>query len=339
MGIGPDGYYTLRDILGYNAKYNFVLSDRGRGKSYGTKLFLMRQEGQFMCLYRTEPDRDSAIGSWLDTLYEQGYSPEEFEWEKGKKGVMNLLFRGQVKGYFRCLSHVNHVKQEKFPDTLDWVWMDEFIPLVYKKLAGVQSEGDAIRAIVKTIDHDTAHPRESKGLRPVRVLLFANPFTWNNPILSYFKIRPHVGIRRVGPDIVCEMLDPFEVETSGKMTIDQFLGDEVNRNQGWEDEGTFVSDEWPKRLKPLMTIRFDKEYFAFYVREGGSRNLWVKKVNDHLAGTLLNDMAYGTIKGLREDESCIEGSVVYAGLKRSAFKGRLIFKDINCKFDLLERLA
>ena len=45
MGVDKDGYYTLRDILGYNCKVNIVLSDRGRGKSYGTKLFLMRQEG------------------------------------------------------------------------------------------------------------------------------------------------------------------------------------------------------------------------------------------------------------------------------------------------------
>ena len=33
MGVDKEGYYTLRDILGYNCKVNIVLSDRGRGKS------------------------------------------------------------------------------------------------------------------------------------------------------------------------------------------------------------------------------------------------------------------------------------------------------------------
>ena len=49
MGLNENGYYTLRDILGYNAKYNMVLSDRGRGKSWACKWFLLKQEGKFMC--------------------------------------------------------------------------------------------------------------------------------------------------------------------------------------------------------------------------------------------------------------------------------------------------
>ena len=31
MGLDENGYYTLRDILGYNCKVNFALTDRGRG--------------------------------------------------------------------------------------------------------------------------------------------------------------------------------------------------------------------------------------------------------------------------------------------------------------------
>ena len=33
--LDENGYYSLREILGYNAKYSIVLSDRGRGKSFG----------------------------------------------------------------------------------------------------------------------------------------------------------------------------------------------------------------------------------------------------------------------------------------------------------------
>ena len=58
MGIDKEtGYYSLREILGYNAKWNFVLSDRGRGKTWGTKWFLINQKCAFMCLYRNTGDQ------------------------------------------------------------------------------------------------------------------------------------------------------------------------------------------------------------------------------------------------------------------------------------------
>ena len=85
MGIGSDGYWSPREILGYNCKYNIVLSDRGRGKSYGTKLFLMKQEGTAMCLFRQQPDMALAMESWIDPLLENGYQAEQFSWEGSDK--------------------------------------------------------------------------------------------------------------------------------------------------------------------------------------------------------------------------------------------------------------
>lgn len=334
MGLDADGYYSLREILGYGAKMNIVLSDRGRGKSYGTKLFLMKQDGCFMCLYRTEPDMFSAMESWLDTLYENGYSPEEFEWERGKK-VVNLIWRGQVKGYFRCISHVNHVKQEKFPDDLNWIWLDEFIPLVYKKLAGVESEGDAIRAIMKTVEHDTVRSRQEKGLKPLRVLMYANPFTWNNPILSYFKVVPRgYGIWRVGPDIVCELLEPYEKEKKGKMTMDEFLGDEVNRNQGWKDENAFVVQRWPKGVEPKSSIRIGDRYYGMYY-DSNTRRSYIKKIKGHIDVGIV----YGSLDGLQEVEQCLDKSEMLGRLKTWSYGTKFWYSDINCKFDWLRDIT
>ena len=122
MGLDEKGYYSLREILGYNCKWNIVLSDRGRGKSYGTKLFLMAQPGRFMCLYRTQPDLEHALEDWIDPLVEQGYNPESFSFDGDVKGgYINMLFEGEVKGYFRILTKVNAVKQEVFPLDLDWI--------------------------------------------------------------------------------------------------------------------------------------------------------------------------------------------------------------------------
>lgn len=337
MGFGADGYYTLRDILGYNCKYNIVMSERGIGKSYGTKLFLMRQDGRFMCLYRQKPDMSSAIASWLDPLYEQGYPPEAFEWKGNDGEGWQLLYNGQVKGYFRYLTAVNHIKQEKFPDDLNWVWMDEFIPLVYKKLAGVSSEGDAIRAIVKTIDHDTRHPREKRGLKPLRILMFANPFTWDNPILGYFRIRPNYGIHRVGPDIVCEHIPADEATPihGRKQTVDDFLGDEVNKNRGWMDQVSFIAQKWPKGLKPYMSMRFDKDFFMLYRLEGTNKVFVEPSTKHDERGGVIR---MGTLEGIKEDEEVYEYWKFKDVFMNMTYKGQVWYKDINTKFMFINHL-
>lgn len=333
--IGEDGYYSYREILGYGAKWNFVLGDRGRGKSYGAKKMLLAQSGTFMCLYRNIADLELAVHDWLGPMYKEGYKPEQFEWESaGKTGGVNLLMNGVVKGYFRCITQVNHIKQEWFPDDLNWIFFDEFIPMVYRKLGGVgMSEGECLRVIYKTIDHDTAHSREERGLRPLRVILVANPFTWDNPILSYFHVLPtKPGISKVGPDIVCEMLEPYEKTQGGKKTVDDFLGDGVNRTQGWMDEGSFIG-KMPKGSKPFKSLRVDDRYYGFY-KSGQSSLLYCKEIKGHM-----NTMRYGSTKGLKEDEISIDKRRQGHTPKKDIFdmiiSGQIRFDNVNTKFNLL----
>ena len=339
MGIDHNtGYYSLREILGYNAKWNIVLSDRGRGKTWGTKWFLMDQKCAFMCLYRNTGDMEHAIGEWLDPIFKgdekhDPISPERFEWDGSNRSGYNLLFDGEVIGYFRCITMVNHIKQETFPDNLNWMWVDEFIPMAYKKLPGIDSEGDALRVIYKTIDHDTAHPRESRGGKPLRVLMFANPFTWDNPILSYFHVLPKgPGIRRVGPDIVVEMLPTFEAEKKGKETIDDFLGDSVNKTNGWENEFGFVVDRVPKGSRPTETIRIGPRYYGLY--SCGNGLIYCKSATGHG-----NVRRLGSIDGLTDDEVCLDrrlcGRVIKDSIRKSLFSGHFRFTDLNTKFDFI----
>ena len=335
MTFGQDGYYSLREILGYNCKYNIVLSERGIGKSYGTKLFLMKQEGTFMCLFRQEPDMRLAMVDWVEPLIEQGYDPDSFAWEGSNREGWVLKVGGIPKGWFRYLTQVNHIKQEKFPDDMNWIWFDEFIPLVYKKLPGVSSEGDALRTIVKTVEHDTIRSREEKGLKPLRVLMFANPFTWNNPLLGYFKVKPQYGIHRVGPDIVCELVEPLERKKGGKMTVDDFLGNEVNKNQAWKDQMAFVLDSWPKGCEPYISMRLGTMYFAVYRKDNKA---YVKQVSGH-KWSEKHVRVMGTLDGLRENEECIEYWKSLDVFRSMCYRGKVWFEDMNCKFNFMNNIV
>lgn len=334
MGIMKNGYYTLRDILGYGAKYSVVLSDRGRGKSWDCKWFLLNQKGRFMCVTRQKPDMQMQIKDFIDP-YLQGDEAHEkipgdrFEWKGNDQEGWELWYDGELKGYFRYLTQVNHIKQEVFPDDLNWVWVDEFIPLVYKKLPGVVSEGDALRTIVKTIEHDTVRTREEKGLKPVRVIMFANPFTWNNPILSYFHINGLLGpgIHRAGPGVVWELLAPEEETNKGKMTVDEFLGDEVFKNMGFMEQGAFV-EKVPKGAVPMVQLRFGRNRYVCY---SANKAWYVKKIKAEVKGL----KAFGTMEGRAKNERSWEDSGMQKDMQKMCYTGKIKYDDINVKFDFL----
>lgn len=324
-------YYKLRPILGMNCKYNVVLSDRGRGKSFEAKHFLMRQQGTAMCLYRNSSDMHMAMMSWYEPLISEDkdlneyeiYDKDAFEWKGNDKEGYTLFYYGAPKIWFRYLTQVNHIKQEVFPDDMNWVWLDEFIPLAYKKLPGIDSEGDAIRAIVKTIEHDSLSSRKERGLKPVRVILFANPFTWNNPILSYFHVLPQYGRYRAGPEIAVEMLEPIPEEKRGKMTADDFLGNEVNRNQGWARQLSYVEEEWPI-VRPTMSLRFDVDYFGIYLDDHA--RWYCKRLKDHI-----NCERYSA--GTCDPGELSISKKLLQYINRQCVAGRITYKTINDKFD------
>ena len=323
-------HYSLRGILGYNCKYTLVLSDRGRGKSFDAKHFLMRQPGSCMCLYRTSSDMQMAMKSWVDPLVSgskdlekyEVYEYELFEWDGNDKEGYILSYGGVKKVWFRYLTQVNHIKQEVFPDDMDWVLLDEFIPMAYKKLPGIESEGDAIRTIIKTIEHDSLSSREERGLKRVRMIMFANPFTWNNPILSYFRVQPRYGRYRAGPDIAIEMLKPLEVQ-KGKMNVDTFLGDEVNINQGWMKQLSYVKEKWPV-VHPRMSLRFGNAYYTIYCDE--VHEMYVKRMKDHT-----NCVRYS--EGICEEGECMMTTKLRKWLKSNTYGGGFYYKDLNTKFD------
>ena len=335
MAFNAEGYYTLREILGYNANRNFVLSQRGIGKSYDSKRFLMAQPGESMMLYRQEPDMKFGKKGFLGDLKKQGWELDRFRWETEKGLGATLYLDDRPKIWFRYLTAVNHIKNETFPDTMDWVIFDEFIPLKYTKLPGIDSEGDAFESILTTIDHDTFHSRESRGLRPLRAILFGNPGTWNNPILSYYGIHPqNEGIRRIGPGVVCEFIPYEEPKEGGRATVHRTIGNRADACLGWHDETAFIRE--PGRgAHPRYSIRLYDRYFMIYVLKD---QYWVKATRSHPSeGSQI--MRFGTFDRLTPGEQCIEVNPLFAVIKNLAFNGRFYYDSLNTKFEFINGIT
>lgn len=259
-----------------------------------------QKERRFMCLYRTASDMAAAVYSWLEPLihpapkdHRKPFQYEQFRFE-GTGTMKNLYFEDDKEpiGFFRCIEQVNRVKQEVFPYTTSWVWLDEYLPIAYVKLRGVPNEGDALRTIVDTIDHDTFHPREKLGLPPLRTLMFGNFSSISSPLLKYFGVKPYkYGIYRVNRDVVVETLAPdmSKVKNIGGMSA------EVRHCYLATDENSFVRPV-PKNSTPSMSLRINGHFYTFYYNEKLSTT-FIKETPKHLGL-----YKYGTVAGLQENE-------------------------------------
>jgi len=320
MGLTKDGYWSERELLGYGAKWSFVLSDRGRGKTWRIKRFLLEQPGPSMCLYRQSSDMEHAVQSWTDGM------DGAFKWSGNLKNGLQLLVDDEVKVYFRYLTAVNHIKQEVFPESLSWVFFDEFIPVAYKKLPGVDSEGDAMRTIVKTIEHDSVRSRKEKGLKPVRVILAGNPVTWNNPVLSYFHVNGLLGYgcHRAGPGVAWEWLPPVDVDD-----VERSLGADVHQSAAGINSAASFVKKAPRDSPLWMTVRLGE--MTFRVSRSGS-DFYVSK------GRHAEGYEHGTLDGLRECEICIDESARWDILVKYCWKGKVYYDSPETKFDFLNRM-
>lgn len=331
MGIDKrTGYYSHREILGYGCKYSIVLSGRGPGKTWDASWFFLNVEGPVMVLTRIQPDMAHLVNSFLDTYVKgdadhEPIDPDRFEWTGCEKDGYILNFDDVPKFYFRTISMVNAVKQENFPEDMAWVWVEEFVPIAWKKIGGVVDEGEAIETIVKTIEHDTPENRAKKGLKQVRVVMHANPSRWDNPILSYFGCVPFgYGIRRMSDKVVVEILEDRDAGN-------QYVNAKISTSTQWKDRLFFI-EPIAKNAIPTLSIRAGERYYMVYRRMNIS---YVKTIKQH---GLDEGHRWGTLDGLRDDEACINGTRWYDVLMRDAYKGRMRFTDINTKVNFLQDL-
>lgn len=348
MGLDEKGYWSEREVLGYvdpalSVTYIIILSDRGRGKSYRLKQKLFKwfqNKGEmFMCIYRTTDDLADAMNDWIDIFVrDMGLSFERFSWEgNAKDGLVSLFFDGAEMGRFRALTKVNSIKHEHFPDNLVNIWWDEFIPLAWKKLPGIRSEGDALRTIIKTVDHDSVRSRTERGLKPLKVFLVANPFTWDNPVLTYFRVNPLMGygVHRVGPGVICEMLPPIS-KKEGRMDADSFLGDEVNRNQGWVDQMAFIS-EVPSGAFPWMSVRLGSHYYGIY--RSPETSIWYVRASPNHVSCRRDRQGQGrrlgSFDGLKGDEEIFDARMTKA-MTDMLTRGYLRFESAGTKFQWIQ---
>ena len=97
-------WFSPNEMLTYNCLYNYIVGDRGGGKSFGVlKFFIERYKKtgeEFIYLRRYDTELQDSLPKLFDDIIVAGYFPED----ELKVGGNNLYCNGKVMGYAVPLS-------------------------------------------------------------------------------------------------------------------------------------------------------------------------------------------------------------------------------------------
>lgn len=260
----PDNsiFYSYHDMLSYNALFNFVIGNRGAGKTYGGKKWaiksFLKTGAQFIYLRRYKTEFDDFKNFFNDVSEE--FPDVEFE-IKGKLCYIN----GELAGYGVALSTALTKKSVSY-HLVDKIIFDEFV-IDSKVLHYLSNEVTMFLEFYETV----ARMRDN-----VRAVFLSNAVSIVNPYFLYWNMRPKPNKRftRYGHMLIeCIQNDAFKQAKYktrfGQIIKDTKYGDYAVDNQYLKDNDTFVD-------KKTANSRF--EFTIFY--NGNSYGFWT----DYKAG-------------------------------------------------------
>ena len=124
-------YYNFDKLFSYSdALIYFVLGERGVGKSFNSKLAVLkkfiRTGEQFIYIRRYKTELDTALATFWDDLQANGYFDDLRLEVKKSKMLTQFLCDGEVCGYAVPLSTANILKSTPFPN-VSTIIFDEFL--------------------------------------------------------------------------------------------------------------------------------------------------------------------------------------------------------------------
>lgn len=244
-------FWDITEPLSYNALFNFIVGERGNGKSYGVKKYVisrfLKTGKQFGYVRRYKEEyKDSANTFFDDIVANNEFPNHEFE-VKGRE----FLIDGKVAGHGFVLSTATKKKSMSFP-YIETIMFDEFLldpDKPFDRYLG--QEVDAFLNLYETIAR----------LREVKVFFVANAFTWQNPYFLYWDIKFPKNKRKikVTNDIliqVTESVDYRDVKSQsrfGRMMKDTEFSRHAVNNEFIRDTEDFVITK-PDNLDYFFTI-------------------------------------------------------------------------------------
>ena len=250
-------YYNIAGLLSQRCVFNFVIGNRGGGKTYGGKKLVIgrfkRTGAQFVWVRRYQTELDTLSDFWADI---RGAYPEDELTQKGNQ----LYINGELAGYLIALSTSMQLKSVAFP-LVRTIIMDEFI-IDKGRINYLRNEVHVFMELFETI----ARMRDN-----VTAIFFGNAISIVNPYFDFFKITPELGRRYTKKNGVCvefyfnELFIARKESTAfGKLIADTSYGEYNMKNKFLRDSDSFIDKRPPTASEKCYQFIFDGEKFSLW---------------------------------------------------------------------------
>ena len=273
-------YWSCKRTKSRNAMLNFIVGNRGAGKTFGYLDFCVerwlktrrtKKPEMFMYARRTKeelkPLAISRPGKLFEKLSRVKYRDHKFKADSG-----NLYIDDEICGYAVAVTEMPGLKSVDYP-LVRYFALDEFIidrGLVGQHYIRGEEEPQILLDFYQTVDRDEDR---------LTMFFLANAITENNPYFNFFNLRmpPPTKIRLFGDDqeiLVDNVADPELIAKKqgtrfGKMIEGTKYGEYSISNKMLRDSETFVAHKPPTCAYKCTLIYLSKELGVWYDTRNG----------------------------------------------------------------------
>lgn len=265
-------YYNGGELLSKNRLFNFIIGNRGGGKTYHWKVRcvkeFLRSGKQFIWIRRYNTELEN-IKKWYDDI------AHEFEGHKLEVTKKHIKIDGLVCGYIGALSTSQRLKSNAYP-LVDKIIFDEFL-IDKGSLRYINGEVELMLELVETI----FRMRDDNN----KVIFIANAISIVNPYFTYFNIKPNLDERfTLTKHIAIELYTNQEyinkkLQTRfGDMIKDTKYGQYAIENKFLRDNYSFVMERPNKNLSYANTVIYNGQQFGVWLCSGKEQFLYVDNI-------------------------------------------------------------
>lgn len=267
MGI----YYDYHELLTRNALYNFIIGNRGAGKTFGFKKWavssFLKTEKQFIYLRRYKTELTSLKGNFFNDVA-PFFPGVEFE-QKGNK----LYINKKLAGYLVALSNSIVMKSVDLKQ-VDKIGFDEFV-IPEGNHRYLKDEVVKFLEFYETVSRMRIVSDEEgkEKFEEPRVCFISNAVSIVNPYFIYWDIRPKQDRRftsfKNGLLVIEFVQNEDFIEMKYKTKFGQLIkgteyGDYAIENKYLVDNESFVEKRSPN-AKYVCRVKYLDNYYGFWI--------------------------------------------------------------------------
>ena len=269
-------YYSRNDLLSYNSLFNFVVGERGTGKTYQFKDWaisdFIKNKNQFVYVRRYKTEFKD-IANFFDDMIKK-YPNHEFKIGKGK-----FYIDDEIAGFYIALSTAITKKSVAYPN-VNKIGFDEFI-LEKSTIHYLPNEVNAFLGLYETIARDRNN---------VRCLFMANSVTLINPYFLFFNLQVNKTKRFwsfKNGDLVVELTDLQDFKEHKKQTRFAKLIDGTAFSK-YSIDGDFVNDNYE-----FIEDKTPNSYYCFTLcYKNETIGIWCDSKNGLMFASSKVDLTY-----------------------------------------------